>query len=118
LVDRTQASRQARERAKVILLTLTRDVSVREGCERLGLSRTRFQDLRTRLLQGAVLALEGAPLGRPRKAHGGDTEAEALRRRIVSLERSLVHERVRVELAEAGLTPVLLRRLAARGGGR
>ncbi len=45
LVDRTQASGQARERAKVILLTLGRDVSVREGCERLRISRTRFQDL-------------------------------------------------------------------------
>jgi len=117
-VDRTRASGQARERAKVILLTLTREVSVREGCERLGISRTRFQDLRTRLLQGAVSALEGAPIGRPRKERGLDPEVALLRRRVVSLERSLVHERVRVELAEAGLVPVLLRRLSTRGGGR
>jgi hypothetical protein len=118
LVDRTEASGQARERANVILLTLTRDVSVREGCKRLGISRTRFQDLRTRLLQGAVSALEGSPIGRPRKDRGLDPEVEALRRRVDSLERSLVHERVRVELAEAGLAPVLLRRLSRQGGGR
>ena len=117
-MDRTKASGQARERAKVILLTLGRDVSVREGCERLGVSRTRFQDLRTRMLQGAVAAREGAVIGRPRKDRGLDPEVEALVRRVGSLERSLVHERVRVELAEAGLTPVLLRRLASRGGGR
>lgn len=102
----------------MILLTLTEHFSVKDGCERLGISRTRFQDLRTRLLEGAVQGLEGGPIGRPCTRREEDPEVVALRRRIEVLERTLQRERVKVELAEAGMTPVLLRRLAARGGGR
>ena len=49
LVDQTRSSREARERTKVILLTLTQEASVQAGYEQLGMGRTRFQDLRRRM---------------------------------------------------------------------
>ncbi len=67
LVERTEASPEARERTKVILLTLARHWSVQDGCAHLGVKRTRFQDLRRRMLCGATRALEEGAAGRPRR---------------------------------------------------
>ena len=58
LIDRIEASPLARERAKVMLQTLARQCSVQSGCTTLGMGRTRFQDLRRRMIGAAVGALE------------------------------------------------------------
>ena len=63
LVDLAGASEMARERAKVMLLTLGGGWSVHDGLARLGVSRTRFQDLRRTMLRAAVSALEERPAG-------------------------------------------------------
>jgi hypothetical protein len=63
LMDGTRASAGARERTKVMLLTLSVPWSVRDGCERLGIRLTRFQDLRRRMIEGAVQGLERGPAG-------------------------------------------------------
>jgi len=119
LVDRVEASDVSRERAKVILETLGGRASVQESLERLRLSRTRFQALRTRFLDAGVKALEGGPVGRPpRRSAEEALEARRLRRRIAELERDLLRAEVRVVLAEAGLLPLLEVRRMVRGGGR
>ena len=62
LVDSIEASPQARKRAEVILKTLARQCSVQQGCFELGVGRTRFQDLRQRMI--------GAPSWTPRCGGG------------------------------------------------
>jgi hypothetical protein len=119
LVDRTRASREARERTKVILLTLTRQWSVRNGYERLGVGRTRFQDLRRRMIRGAVWAVEERAVGRPRRAVEPEPrETLALRRRIGELEHELLVVRAELDIARSGAAKAVEARLLARGAVR
>jgi len=115
LVERTEASPAARERTKVILLTLSRQWSVQTGCTRLGVKRTRFQDLRRRMIRGAVAALEEKPAGRPRRIHDEEpAEVRSLRRRVEELERELRCRQVELEIVRGGAAGVVARRLATR----
>ena len=115
LVERTEASPEARERTKVILLTLARHWSVQDGCARLGVGRTRFQDLRRRMLRGAARALEEGAAGRPRRhedrAYG---ETRGLRRRIAELERELRRSEAELDIARSEAGRAVERRLAAK----
>jgi len=123
LVDRNeQASPEARERAKVILLTLAGTMSVEQACRWLHIGRTRFQDVRRRMLAAAVAALEEKPAGRPRsqleKTRRG---LPAWRRRLESLEHELRIAQAELDIARSGAGPAAARRVAARSarkGGR
>jgi hypothetical protein len=116
LVDQTRASREARERTKVILLTLTQEASVQAGYEQLGMGRTRFQDLRRRMLEGAVQALEERPVGRPRCPREREvSELQELRGRLVELEHELRRTRVELEIARSGAAAAVEARLVAKG---
>ncbi len=111
LVRSVQASDAARERAKVMLLTLGGQWSVKDGYERLGMKRTRFQDLRRRMLEAAVRALEEGPVGRPRKAVEPECEdALALREQVADLSHALRIVRTQLDLAECGIGAVVRRR--------
>ena len=68
LIEKIEASEVARERARIILLTLTGQWQVKHAMERLGISRSRFQALRRQMLEGLLGALEPGQRGRPRKA--------------------------------------------------
>lgn len=99
-----QASRSevARERVKVVLLTLSGQWSVSDALERLGISRTRFGVLRRQMLQGALLALEPRPRGRPAKPETPQaSEVLALRAQNADLRRELRRVRTQLELAES-----------------
>ena len=119
LVDRTRASLQARERTKVVLRTLSRDFTVEAGCVHLGVGRTRFQDLRRRMLEQATLALEGGAVGRPRHARRGDTKEERrLRRQVQELEHELMVVHAELDIARSGAADVVDARLRVKGGRR
>jgi len=116
LVDGTRASRDARERTKVILLTRARESSVQTGYERLGMGRTRFQDLRRRMIEGAVQALEERPAGRPRRRRERDgSELQELRGRLVELEQELLRTRAELDVARSGAAAAVQARLVAKG---
>ena len=116
LVDGTRASADARERMKVMLMTLSGPWSVRDGCERLGIRRTRFQDLRRRMIEGAVQALERGPAGRPqRRTDDACSESQELRRRVVELEHELRHMQAALDIARSGAGGAVAARLAAKG---
>ncbi len=95
-VDSCDGSEQSKQRVQLILQTISGEQSVKETCERLGIQRPRFADLRTKALQAAVDALEPGRPGRPRKH---DAEAvrreDELQRRIESLEKQLHVEQIR-----------------------
>lgn len=115
-MERTGASALARERAKMILLTLEGSWSVKEALGRLGISRTRFQDLRRRMLEAAVGALEPGPVGRPRTAAELESAALArLKAEVGSLERQVREAEALLALAEGGLLPAIRRRQGRRG---
>jgi len=119
LVDTVEASAQARERAKVIMLTLAGKCSVQSGCRRLGVGRTRLQDLRRRLLEASVRVLEERPAGRPRIRVGKTCRQLAtLRRRLSEVEQDLRRTETELDLARSEAGPAVAARLAARGGRR
>ncbi len=103
LLARVPASEAARERARVMLLTLSGDWSVRVGFEHLGMRRTRFQDLRRRMLRAAVEALEGGLAGRPRRPVACDSmRIYELRQQVEALTHELHLTRTQLEIAESG----------------
>jgi hypothetical protein len=102
-----EASEQARERAETIVLTLSRTMSVEHGCRTLGIGRTRFQELRNRMLAAAVTALEEQPGGRPRvPIDPMCKQLTSVRHKIAGLEYELKKTQVELDLAR---TPGLLR---------
>lgn len=115
LVDRILKSPLARERAKVILLTMGGGWTVKQGCERLGISRTRFQVLRRRFLAGAGTAVEERPQGRPPKPVAEVSETELhLMAEIETLQRELENTRVELDLMRSGIGEAVERRLHAK----
>jgi hypothetical protein len=119
LVDAVPASRDARERTKVLLMTLAGPWSVCQGYQRLGIRRTRYQDLRRRMLEGAVRALEQGPVGRPpRPRPVAIRELQQLRRRVVELEHELRCTQAELEIARSDAGAAVAARLAAKGARR
>lgn len=115
LVERLPRSPQARERAKVILLTLAGHWSVQHGCDHLGIGRTRFQVLRTRLLDGGTAAVEERPSGRPVEAHRTPSATEAqLRASLRELDAELRRVRAELDVARSGAGPAVDRMLMAK----
>lgn len=115
LVDSTGASPQARERAKVILLTLAQKWSVQAGCRWLGVGRTRFQDLRQRMLAAAAAALEERAAGRPRRqVQRTCRQLSTLRRRLAELEQELRRTQAELDVARSEAGPAVSARLATK----
>jgi hypothetical protein len=116
LVARTEASPLARERAKMILLTLQGSWSVKDALARMDISRTRFQDLRRQMLEAAVGALEPGPVGRPPTGAAPEAEAVArLKAQVRALERQVREAEALRRLAEGGLLPAIRRRQGQKG---
>lgn len=98
-----------------MLLTLSGQWSVREGYERLGIGRTRFQDLRHRMLKAAVFALEGGVAGRPRRGvDGSSKELSHLRVEVEQLTCELKQARAQLDVAACGLGEAVERRREQR----
>jgi len=67
LVDRLDASADAKRRLRLILETIAGARAVPEACDALGVTEARFHELREQALAGALQSLEPKPLGRPPK---------------------------------------------------
>ena len=119
LVESIEASPQARERAQVILRTLARKCSVQAGCRSLGVGRTRFQDLRQRMLGAAIAALEERPAGRPRsRVQQTCRQLLTVRRRLAELEQELRRTQAELDIARSEAGGAVSARLAAKRVGR
>lgn len=101
-VDRLDGSAESKRRLRVLLATLSGEVTLKDACARLGLGETRVLQLRELALQGALGALDPAPRGRPPKLPTADPERVAtLEERLHELESDLKVERIRSDLAAA-----------------
>lgn len=100
LVDKVEASEQARLRLKVILQTIAGELTIPQACEQLDLGEARFHELRSEWLQYAAKGLEPKPLGRPAQSTPQDqAEIKRLRERAENLELHLQAARVREQIA-------------------
>ena len=101
LVEHLDGSASAKERLELILQTLAGHVSVVEACRQLEISEAMFYKLRNRVLQICVDDLEPKPRGRPaRHVTAHEERSTELAAEIVTLERELAAQTVRLELAQ------------------
>jgi transposase-like protein len=101
-VDRLQGSDDLKERLRVVLATITGDLSVEQACEHLGVGPSRLHEMRRQALEGALAGLMPARTGRPSAATDAKTDRErALEQKVQDLEVDLQAALVRTELALA-----------------
>lgn len=75
-------------------------MSVDEACEELGISPSRFDQLRTRMLLASIAEFSPRPVGRPRQVpEEVQEELDALRKQIADLERERQLLKVQAELS-------------------
>jgi hypothetical protein len=102
-VERLLGSESAKQRLTVFLETLEGEITVPEGCARLGICEARFHALRGAWLQQAVELLEPRRLGRPPQAATASellARVQALEVQNAALRQQLATADVRRELAE------------------
>jgi len=88
----------ARERAAVILEVRSGKLTVREGAERLGVSRKTYYEWEDRALQAMAQALENQAPGRPPVRV--DAEKEELQRKVQDLEKKLLLAEQTIEVKD------------------
>lgn len=94
LVEQFDADPHTKERLKVLLQTITGELSVPDACRKLGISPARFFEVRTTMLRAALESIEPKPLGRP--AQKPDPESQ----RIRELEQQNLDLRVHLAAAQ------------------
>jgi transposase-like protein len=99
-VERLEGSALAKARLRAVLLTLTGQRTVAQACQQLGVSETRFHELRRQMLAAALAGLEPRPTGRPPRGpvESGGRVAE-LEAAVRALELELRAAQVREEIA-------------------
>jgi len=102
-VDRLDGDGEMKRRLRVVLETLSGECSVEQACEELGVSPSRFHEIRREALQGALDGLAPGASGRPqREDPAADPERlKALERDNQELKRELQAALVRTEIALA-----------------
>jgi len=105
-VDSLPGDAAEKERLKTILATIAGDLPVQEASKRLGVSGSRFHELRQSALRGMLAGLAPRPPGRPAKERE-PVEVKELRERVAWLEEELEISRLRTEIAMSN--PALLR---------
>src|SRR5262249_55934413 len=90
---------QAKERLRVILQVLTGELTAAAAQLQLGVSPSRFHELRRQALEGALARLTPAAAGRPPKEPEHSEREQELLRRIDDLEVDLQAAFVRTEIA-------------------
>ena len=99
-VDRVPGSQTAKERARIILQTITGELRVAQACALLDISPQRFHQLREEAVRGFVANLElGAP-GRPPQTPAPEAEkVQSLQNQLAAQDLELRAARAREEIA-------------------
>jgi hypothetical protein len=100
LVDHLDADSHTKERLKILLQTISGELSVDDACQKLGIGQTRFFELRTSMLQAALHGVEPKPLGRPAQKSSPESERiEQLEEELLDLRVHLAAAQIREEIA-------------------
>ena len=97
-VDSLSGDEGAKAQMKTILATLTGDLTVAQAAKRLGVSESRFHELRKQALEGMLAGLEPGSPGRP-PAPKEPEEVREMKERLSWLEEELEISRLRTEIA-------------------
>lgn len=97
-VEKLAGERETKSRLKLILLTLSGELSVNVAAEQMGVCLSRFHELRDGALMGALDALSPRPPGRPPKEATTSVRVLELERALDTTRYQLEVERVRAEL--------------------
>lgn len=101
LVDRLAGSEDAKRRFRTIIETITDETLVKDAIIRLGISETRFYQLRDEVLKAGLSSMEPAKPGRPSSRSPEDVEEiDRLRLENASLRVELRRERARADVGE------------------
>jgi hypothetical protein len=99
-IEGLDGGRGEKDRLRVIVDHMTGAITAEEAAARLGLSRSRFFDLRKQALQGALQGLAPGVAGRPvRSEPAPDPEVVALREELEETRTDLEVSRVQTLLA-------------------
>jgi hypothetical protein len=99
-MDQFDASDEAKERFQVAVELLTGACRVQQACARLGIGRTRLEQVRHDALSGALAALERQRPGRkPRRLSELEAEVARLRQQNAQLQAALEVATIRAEVA-------------------
>jgi hypothetical protein len=100
LVEHLDGSDPAKLRLKLILQTLSGSKTVLEASAELGVSESRFHELRSEWLQQSLAPLEPKPLGRPRPVMTPEqAQIEELKGLVERLSKELARSQIKEELA-------------------
>lgn len=98
-LDNVAGSDLARERVRLVLNTLSDDLTVREAAREIGISETHFAEVRHRILEGAVASAElRAPGRKPKLRPEAATVSEEENARLIreNVSAAILVERARV----------------------
>lgn len=92
--ERLDGEHEAKRRLRIVLETLSGERSIESACTALGVSASRFHEIRHAALQAALEGLAPGPSGRPKREGPGPEPG-----RLVALERE--NEELKIELQAA-----------------
>lgn len=98
-VDKLAASDPGRERLRLVLATISGEITVAEASQQLGIGPSRFHALRQELLQAAVSRADGLPSAPMADSEAADVELAKLRHENQELRIALEASRIREEIA-------------------
>jgi transposase len=93
-----QESELAKKRATLILQVRSGKLTAQEAANQLGVSRKTYYEWEARALEGMMEALSNGQTGRP--AETADTEKEALKQKVASLEKDLMVAKQTLEVRD------------------
>jgi hypothetical protein len=97
-IEKLEGGREPKARLRTILETVFGSVSVNDAAERLGVSPSRFSELRDQALEGALEALSPRAAGRPPSRCQEALAILDLKRELREAHYQLEVERVRAEI--------------------
>ena len=105
LVDSLSGPEETKQRLRVIMATISGELSIADACARLGIQETRFFDLRAQALEGALNGIAPGKPGRPsREDTPEQMKLKEMQKRLDAMEIELQAARIKVELAEVMAT--------------
>ena len=101
LVEKFSGSEEAKEKMKVIVGTLTGELTMEEACVHLGVGETRLCEMRDEVLRRGLASVEPKQMGRPAKEPLSEEERriQELQARVDRLELELEAAHLRAKIA-------------------